>query len=52
MPRPLKSSILGAHTIILAKNIHKVTKTLTLHPVQILGLLLCMILLIDLLTYP
>ena len=27
MPRPLKWSILGAHTIILSKNIHKVTKT-------------------------
>ena len=27
MPRPLKGSILGAHTIILSKNIHKVTKT-------------------------
>ena len=26
MPRPLKWSILGAHTIILSKNIHKVTK--------------------------
>ena len=27
MPRPLKWSILGAHSIILSKNIHKVTKT-------------------------
>ena len=27
MPRPLKWSILGAHTKILSKNIHKVTKT-------------------------
>ena len=27
MPRPLKWSILGAHTIILSKKIHKVTKT-------------------------
>ena len=27
MPRPLKWSILGAHTIILSKNNHKVTKT-------------------------
>ena len=26
MPRPLKWSILGAHTIILSKNIHKGTK--------------------------
>ena len=27
MPRPLKLSILGAHTTILSKNIHKVKKT-------------------------
>ena len=27
MPRPLKWSMLGAHTIILSNNIHKVTKT-------------------------
>ena len=27
MPRPLKWSIQGAHTIISSKNIHKVTKT-------------------------
>ena len=27
MPRPLKWNLLGAHTIILSKNIHKVTKT-------------------------
>ena len=27
MPRPLKWSMLGAHTIILSENIHKVTKT-------------------------
>ena len=27
MPRPLKWSILGAHTILLSKNIHKVKRT-------------------------
>ena len=27
MPRPLKWNILGAHTISLSKNIHRVTKT-------------------------
>ena len=27
MPKPLNRSVLGAHTIILSKNIHKITKT-------------------------